>query len=243
MSMKIGYEKPDVVFEGYANELELGHALDTLWNPSEVFELLTLSNASLFAKRIIDFAIALVSLVILTPLFVAIATLIKLDTPGPVIFRQTRIGKNGKTFNFYKFRTMVEDAEQQKEGLVWLNEATGPLFKIKNDPRITKTGSWLRKTSLDELPQLFNVIKGEMSLVGPRPALPDEVNRYNALSMKRLLVMPGMTGVWQVNGRSNATFEEMINYDLRYIKDWSLWTDIKILFKTIPAVLKNHGAY
>jgi lipopolysaccharide/colanic/teichoic acid biosynthesis glycosyltransferase len=138
---------------------------------------------------------------------------------------------------------MVEDAEQQKEGLVWLNEATGPLFKIKNDPRITKTGAWLRKTSLDELPQLFNVIKGDMSLVGPRPALPDEVNRYNALSMKRLLVMPGMTGVWQVNGRSNATFEEMINYDLCYIKDWSLRTDIEILFKTIPAVLKNHGAY
>lgn len=241
--MKISYEKPDAVFQGFTNDLEFGAALESLWNPSEVFELLSLSSASLFAKRVIDFWIATITLVAIIPLFAVIAILIKIDSPGPVIFRQARIGKNGRKFIFYKFRTMVEDAEQQKEGLVWLNEATGPLFKIKNDPRITKIGAWLRKTSLDELPQLINVIKGDMSLVGPRPALPDEVDRYNALSMKRLLVMPGMTGVWQVNGRSNATFEEMINYDLCYIKDWSLRTDIEILFKTIPAVLKNHGAY
>lgn len=234
---------PRIVHHIITNEFDAADVMDIFWNPNEIMELLNLSHGALTVKRVLDFLASVVLAVVLIPLFFIIAIVIKLDSPGPVLFRQMRVGKNGKQFRFYKFRTMVKDAEQQREGIVSLNEATGPMFKVKNDPRITRASAFLRKTSLDELPQIINVIRGEMSLVGPRPALPNEVKEYNALGMKRLLVMPGMTGEWQVNGRSDSTFEDMIKNDMDYIKNWSIWLDIKIMIKTIPVIIYRRGAY
>jgi lipopolysaccharide/colanic/teichoic acid biosynthesis glycosyltransferase len=169
--------------------------------------------------------------------------LIRLDSPGPALFRQQRVGKHGKLFTCYKFRTMVIDAEARKAELVALNEADGPLFKIRRDPRVTRVGRLLRRSSLDELPQLWNVLSGEMSLVGPRPALPEEVALYEPWHRRRLEVMPGLTGLWQVLGRSNTTFDEMVQLDIYYAENWSVNTDLRILLRTIPAVLSSNGAY
>ncbi len=173
-------------------------------------------------------------------LFTAIA--IKLEDGGPIFFKQTRSGKNGKPFTLYKFRTMVADAEKLKDKLQSQNEMSGPVFKIKNDPRITNVGAILRKTSIDELPQFLNIMKGEMSLVGPRPPLPSEVIKYDRWQRRKLSVKPGITCLWQVNGRSNIDFEDWMKLDLEYIDNWSLWLDTKILVKTIPAVFKGSGA-
>jgi exopolysaccharide biosynthesis polyprenyl glycosylphosphotransferase len=194
-------------------------------------------------KRVLDFAIALVALVLASPIMLLTALAIKLDSPGPILFRQTRVGKWGELFPCYKFRSMYIDAEQRLKELQALNEADGPVFKIKNDPRVTRVGRIIRKLSIDELPQLFNVFKGEMSLVGPRPALPREVAQYEYYQIGRLHAMPGITGLQQVSGRSDVDFKRWVELDLQYIAEQSLWKDIEILVKTIPAVLWSKGAY
>ncbi len=194
-------------------------------------------------KRAIDFTVALLGLIALSPLMALIALAIKLESPGPALFKQERVGKNGKHFGIYKFRSMVADAEQQKAGLEQLNEADGPLFKIKDDPRRTGVGRLLRKFSLDELPQLYNVLRGDMSLVGPRPNIPAEVERYQAWHKRRLDVVPGITGLWAVSGRSDLTFDEMTLLDIYYIENWSPAMDLKITLRTIPKVITGAGAY
>ena len=198
----------------------------------------------LFAKRCIDIAGAAAGLLVLLVVFIIIGLLIKLEDPkGSVFFSQKRVGKNGKEFNMYKFRSMVSDAEAKLAELLEQNEATGAMFKMKNDPRVTKIGRFIRKTSIDELPQLINVLKGDMSLVGPRPPLVREVNEYTEYQMQRLLVTPGCTGLWQVSGRSNVGFEEMVELDLSYITTRSLTADIKIIFRTIFMLFGSKNAY
>lgn len=194
-------------------------------------------------KRTIDVIFSATALILAAPLMGLIALMIKMESPGPVLFRQERVGKNGRRFMFYKFRSMVEDAERQRAALMDLNEADGPLFKIKDDPRTTRLGKWLRRLSLDELPQFYNVLRGEMSLIGPRPPLPAEVEQYQEWHKRRLEVPPGITGLWQVSGRSELTFDEMALLDIYYIENWSLGLDTKILWQTIPKVLFGSGAY
>jgi exopolysaccharide biosynthesis polyprenyl glycosylphosphotransferase len=194
-------------------------------------------------KALFDRTSAALALILLAPLFAIIAMIIHLDDRGPVFFRQTRIGLDGQPFRLYKFRTMVVDAEQRKVELEDLNEGSGVLFKIRRDPRVTKAGSWLRRWSLDELPQLINVFSGDMSLVGPRPALPKEVARYGDHMRRRLVVKPGITGLWQVSGRSGLAWEEAFRLDLRYVDNWSLALDLQILWKTWSAVFSGSGAY
>jgi len=194
-------------------------------------------------KRVLDFSASFLLLALLSPLLLVTVILIKLTSPGPVLFVQKRLGLNKRRFNIYKFRTMVPDAEKKMKEIAHLNEVSGPVFKIKNDPRITPIGRFLRKTSIDELPQLFNVLKGDMSLVGPRP-LP--VRDYEGFSedwqRRRFSVRPGITCLWQIKGRSSIPFEKWMELDLQYIDKWSLWLDFEILIKTIPAVLRGSGA-
>ena len=191
-----------------------------------------------------DKFLALTAVALLSPLFAMVMLAIKLDGRGPVFFRQTRVGKDGDTFSVWKFRTMVVDAEQRKAELASLNEATASyLFKMRRDPRVTRVGTWLRRYSLDELPQLFNVLAGHMSLVGPRPALPAETAKYGHHMRRRLAVKPGITGLWQVNGRSDLAWDEAVRLDLRYVENWSLVLDLQILWKTASAVIHGHGAY
>jgi lipopolysaccharide/colanic/teichoic acid biosynthesis glycosyltransferase len=181
--------------------------------------------------------------VLLAPVWPLVALAIRLDSPGPILFRQIRVGRHGKTFTFYKFRSMCADAEAELEKLRALNEASGPLFKIKDDPRQTRVGRFIRRTSLDELPQFFNVLRGDMSLVGPRPGLPSEVEKYQNWHRRRLEVQPGLSGLWQVRGRSDLTFDEMVMLDIYYGENWSLLTDVQILMRTIPQILFGDGAY
>lgn len=202
-----------------------------------------LRGLNLIMKRCMDVLLSVIAVIVLLPVFMIIAIGIKLTSKGKVLFKQKRLGKNGVPFVMYKFRSMVIDADTQKNDLMEVNEMSGFAFKMKNDPRITKFGSFLRKYSLDELPQLFNVIRGEMSLIGPRPPLPDEVERYSDHHWRRMDVRPGLTGLWQVSGRSDLTFEEWINLDIQYIERWSLALEFKILLKTVPVVLKGNGAY
>ena len=194
-------------------------------------------------KRVIDVGLVVLTLPLWGLLSLVIMLLIKLDSPGPVIFRQTRIGRNGRPFEFLKFRTMVSNAEELKASLLGRNERPGVAFKMKNDPRRTRIGAWLRRTSLDEIPQLWNVLRGEMSLVGPRPAVPEEVAEYEPWQRRRLEVMPGCTGLWQATGRSDTTFEEMVRLDIYYAEHWSVGLDLRILLLTIPAILSGRGAY
>lgn len=194
-------------------------------------------------KSVFDKTVAAVALLVLLPVFVAIGVMIKVDSPGPVLFRQTRVGRRGEEFTILKFRTMVVNAEQIRAKLMAHDEGNGVLFKIRNDPRVTRIGAWLRRYSLDELPQLINVLRGEMSLVGPRPPLPEEVAKYGDDVRRRLLVKPGMTGLWQVSGRSDLSWEESVRLDLRYVENWSLVLDLQILWKTISAVTSGRGAY
>jgi exopolysaccharide biosynthesis polyprenyl glycosylphosphotransferase len=197
----------------------------------------------LVMKRVLDFLIALMALVVLSPIILVAAILIKLTSPGPILFKQQRIGQNKRQFNIYKFRSMVIDAEKKMQNIEHLNEASGPVFKIKHDPRITPVGSVLRKMSIDELPQFVNVLKGDMSLVGPRP-LP--IRDYEGFSedwhRRRFSVRPGITCLWQVNGRSSLTFDKWMELDMQYVDKWSLWLDLKILAKTVPVVLRGTGA-
>jgi exopolysaccharide biosynthesis polyprenyl glycosylphosphotransferase len=198
----------------------------------------------LLAKRLIDFCGSALLLLAMAPVFAIVAMLIKLDSPGPVFFRQERVGLNKRRFRLFKFRTMMDGADKQQLLLERLNEAEGPVFKIKDDPRITRIGKFLRRFSIDELPQLFNVLRGDMSLVGPRPLPVRDIERIDAQWHKRRLsVKPGVTCLWQVNGRSNVNFDHWVQMDLEYIDKWSLGLDIRILLKTIPAVLKGSGAY
>jgi exopolysaccharide biosynthesis polyprenyl glycosylphosphotransferase len=194
-------------------------------------------------KGFVDRALALVALLLLSPVLLTIAIAIKLDSKGPVIFRQTRVGRGGDEFNVYKFRSMVVDADRMVDALAQYNETDGLLFKMRRDPRVTTVGALLRKWSLDELPQLWNVLAGDMSLVGPRPPLPTEVAWYDLDVARRLLVKPGMTGLWQVSGRSDLSFEDGIRLDLYYVENWSLASDLAILWKTVGAVVKRRGAY
>ena len=196
------------------------------------------------AKRFIDIVGSFLGLVLLSPLFLAIAIAVKLSGPGPVIFSQIRVGRYGRHFNFYKFRSMNVNAEAQKKALLSQNESKdGVIFKMKNDPRITKVGRFLRRTSLDEMPQLWNVLIGDMSLVGPRPPVPQEVREYTLEDRKRLDVIPGITCLWQIKGRSEIPFNEQVQLDKEYILAPGFWKDIKILFKTIPAIIGGKGAY
>jgi len=194
-------------------------------------------------KRLIDLGGALAGLLLILPLFPFLALLIKLDSPGPLLFRQKRVGKDGRLFDCYKFRSMVVDAEAQKERLQHLNEASGAAFKIQHDPRITGVGRFIRRSSLDEFPQLLNVIKGDMSVVGPRPQIPSEVAQYTPRQARRLLVKPGLTCLWQVSGRSQLDFDEWMALDLEYVSRRSLGFDFWVLARTIPAVIERKGAY
>lgn len=194
------------------------------------------------AKRTFDVALATTAMALTAPILGVAAVAIRLDTPGPVLFRQVRVGRNGRPFQVLKLRTMVADAEARRAELLEANEADGPLFKMRDDPRITRVGRILRRSSIDELPQLWNVVRGEMSLVGPRPALPHETEAWDPLLTHRLRVTPGITGMWQVNGRSESSFEDYTRLDLYYVDNWSLLIDLAILAKTVPVVLFRRGA-
>lgn len=199
----------------------------------------------LIAKRIIDIIGSLVGLLICFPAIIVIAVSIKLEDGGPIIFKQLRVGKNGKNFHIYKFRSMKIDAELQKAKLLEQNEVEGAMFKMKNDPRVTKIGSFIRKTSLDEIPQFLNVLTGSMSLVGPRPPLLDEVAMYTDYDKQRLRVTPGLSGLWQISGRSNLSFSDMVDLDIFYIEHRSIFMDLKIMFITIGNMIfiKKNGAF
>ena len=211
--------------------------------PFLVFRASNISPAGLLYKRILDLIGGLCGTLIFLVSYPPIALCIKLDSPGPVLFRQKRIGQHGRVFILYKYRSMVQDAEQRKEELLKNNQMDGAMFKIKDDPRITRVGRFLRKTSLDELPQFLNVLKGEMSLVGTRPPTPDEVRRYKPRHLKRIAFKPGITGLWQVSGRNKIKdFEKVVELDCKYLENWRFMDDVKILFKTIWVVLQRKGA-
>jgi exopolysaccharide biosynthesis polyprenyl glycosylphosphotransferase len=200
-------------------------------------------EVALFFKRAFDVVSSAVAVLLLSPAFIATAIAVKADSPGPVFFRQTRVGKNGRPFKMLKFRSMYVDAEDRLESLRAQNEASGPVFKMRNDPRVTRVGRFIRRTSLDELPQFLNVLSGEMSIVGPRPPVPAEVKQYQRWQRRRLSVKPGITCTWQVSGRSDISFDQWMKLDLEYIDTWSLWHDIQICCRTVPAVLLSRGAH
>ncbi len=209
--------------------------------------LLTFSTAPrdevlLFLRRCADVTLAILFMLLLSPVFAAIALLVKLTSPGPVLFEQMRCGLHGRPFTFLKFRSMYVGAESLKEQLAPFNEMDGPAFKMTNDPRVTPLGRWLRRTSLDELPQLWNILLGDMSFVGPRPAVIEEVRQYEPWQRRRLSMPPGLTCLWQVSGRNDLSFDEWMRLDLEYIDNWSLWLDVKIALRTIPAVILGKGA-
>jgi len=207
------------------------------------------------AKRVLDFTLALLMLIVTAPLFLVLAVLIKRSSPGPVFFVQERLGKDGRPFSFYKFRTMghnSDDVIHRQFAAMFINgdnkgchanNGNQRIYKLKEDPRVTRIGNWLRRTSLDELPQIFNILRGDMSLVGPRPPIAYEIEHYQPWHMERLKVTPGLTGLWQVSGRSRVPFEEMVRLDVHYINNWSLWLDLSILMRTLPVVLQGTGGY
>ena len=206
-------------------------------------ELINKSAFYLISKRVIDIVGSLCGIILLSPIFLIVAILIKLEDPkGKIFFSQERNETYPKTFKMYKFRSMVHNAEELLKDLMDRNEQTGPVFKINDDPRITKVGKFIRKTSIDELPQLFNVLKGDMSLVGPRPPIPHEVEQYNSYQMQRLAVKPGLTCIWQVSGRNNIGFDEWVEMDIEYIKTRNLWLDIKLIFKTVGVLFGDKNA-
>lgn len=195
------------------------------------------------SKRVLDFVAALLGLILLSPVFLIVSILIKLESEGEVIFSQTRIGLKGKKFKMYKFRSMVKNAEELKAKLAAQNEMSGPMFKMKEDPRVTKVGKFIRKTSIDELPQLINVLKGDMSLVGPRPSLPKEVENFEPWMLQRLEVKPGLTCYWQVSGRNNIDFEDWMKLDIQYVEDRNFCLDLKLIFKTFFVLFGDKNAY
>jgi exopolysaccharide biosynthesis polyprenyl glycosylphosphotransferase len=203
----------------------------------------SLNSIQRFITRLLDLTLSCLIIGLGFPLWLCITIAIRLDSEGPIIYKQTRIGKNGQPFKICKFRSMYKDADKMLAALMARNEAQGPLFKMREDPRVTPVGRFLRRTSLDEFPQLLNVLKGEMSLVGPRPPLPREIAQYEEWHMGRLAIRPGLTGLWQVRGRSDLSFDEGVLMDLYYIENWSLRLYFQILLRTIPAVLFSRGAY
>jgi exopolysaccharide biosynthesis polyprenyl glycosylphosphotransferase len=211
--------------------------------PALAFSTTPTDEVALVLKRAFDIAASAIMLVLAAPLFAAVSIAIKLDSPGPIFFRQRRVGLHGRDFIFFKFRSMCMDAEAKLESLRQLNEVTGPVFKMRQDPRVTRVGRFLRRTSIDELPQFWNVLRGEMSVVGPRPPMPDEVRKYKPWQRRRLSMKPGITCTWQVSGRSDVDFDRWMQLDLAYIDNWSLWNDVQICFRTIPAVLTSRGAH
>jgi lipopolysaccharide/colanic/teichoic acid biosynthesis glycosyltransferase len=194
-------------------------------------------------KLALDYALALPGLLLIAPLFIFLAILVKLDSPGPIFHRRRVLGQNGRTFDAFKFRTMYVNGDEILTRYPKLRQELNKNYKLKCDPRVTRVGSFLRKFSLDELPQLLNVLARDMSLIGPRIIAPDEISKYGQYGQALVMVMPGLTGLWQVSGRSDTTYDERVALDMQYIADWSLWLDIKILLRTIPAVLKGDGAY
>ena len=200
------------------------------------------SKVYLIFKRITDILLSLIGLIILSPVILIVAIAIKIDSKGPIIFKQDRIGKDEVRFGMYKFRSMVVNAEELKKDLQEQNEMSCPMFKMKNDPRITRVGRFIRKTSIDELPQLINVIKGDMSLVGPRPSLPKEVNCFEPWMKERLTVQPGITCFWQVSGRNNIPFKEWMELDIKYVREMNYWVDIKLIFKTFFVLFGDENA-
>ena len=226
--------------------LRVGQATMSLFElgdrPMLVFSRTPTDVLSLAAKRAFDMAVSAFALILFAPVFLAAAVAIRVESPGPVFFRQRRVGRNGRPFTMLKFRSMYRDAEERLAALHAHNEMSGPVFKMRNDPRVTKVGRFLRKTSLDEFPQFWNVLAGEMSVVGPRPPIPAEVKQYKRWQRRRLSVKPGITCTWQVSGRNNVNFDRWMELDLEYIDNWSLWRDVEICLRTIPAVLQARGA-
>jgi len=194
-------------------------------------------------KRCLDLIIASVAVIVLSPLMLFVALAIKLESRGPAVFKQARVGKDGREFTCYKFRSMYDGADGMRDGILHLNEVSGPVFKIRDDPRVTPVGRIIRRTSIDELLQFFNVLKGDMSVVGPRPPLPCEVAEYTEYHWQRLSVIPGITCLWQISGRSNIGFDRWVELDLEYIRNQSLWHDMAIIVKTVPAVVRGTGAH
>lgn len=211
--------------------------------PLMMLSMSPFNKSQLIIKSIFDMLVSFFIIALSSPLLFLVAILIKLNTNGPILYAQTRCGLNGRRFKMYKFRSMYVDSDKRLNELLIHNECHGPVFKMKNDPRVTGVGYWLRKMSIDELPQLINVLQGHMSLIGPRPPLPHEVSSYDMSQRRRLSMVPGITGLWQVSGRSDLDFEKWVELDLYYIDHWSLWLDLKILFKTIPVVVLGKGAY
>jgi len=233
-----------LVADFFATQISRTSFDELLDRPLLVFRTAPEASWQSVIKNVMDLAGAFVLLILLSPLFLLIAIGIKLTSPGPILFKQQRSGQSGAPFTLYKFRTMITNAEQFKRELELMNEMSGPVFKVTNDPRITRIGQWLRRYSLDELPQLYNVLRGEMSLVGPRPLPVDEVKRFSDLAhRRRLSVRPGLTCLWQISGRNQIKdFKDWVRLDLEYIDNWTLWLDLKILLRTIPAVLAATGA-
>jgi exopolysaccharide biosynthesis polyprenyl glycosylphosphotransferase len=222
--------------------LALGAPIEAMGEfPTMTLHYRTIPALQLMIKRSFDAIMSAFALFLLSPVFLLIAILVKLDSKGPVFYNSVRVGKKGKTFVCHKFRTMVADAEQRKESLRHLNERREILFKISNDPRMTRLGRFLRKWSLDELPQFWNVLKGDMSLVGPRPPVPGEFKQYALEHFRRLEVVPGLTGLWQVERRQSPSFSEYIEMDLKYIDSWSIWLDIRLILKTFYVVFAGTG--
>lgn len=212
--------------------------------PLITYHTITLNTYEQFMKRIADLVISLIGIVITSPIMLITAIAIKIDSKGPVFFKQLRVGQNGRTFYIYKFRSMCEDAEEKLDELKDRNEMHGAMFKISDDPRITRVGRFIRRTSIDELPQFFNVLKGEMSVVGTRPPTVEEVIQYKRSQWRRISIKPGITGLWQISGRNQITdFDEVVALDLKYIDNWSLWGDLVIIFKTVGVLLRRKGAY
>ena len=212
--------------------------------PVITYHTISLNTGASMIKRFVDIVGALAGIILTSPIMLVAAIAIKIDSPGPVLFKQVRVGQNGRQFKIYKFRSMYIDAEERKAELMEQNEMDGLMFKMKNDPRITKVGKFIRKCSIDELPQFFNVLGGSMSLVGTRPPTVDEVAQYERGQWRRISIKPGITGMWQVNGRSNVqNFDDVVAMDVEYIDNWSLFLDIKIIFKTVAVLLGHDGAY
>lgn len=217
--------------------------LDVTLEELQVEIIIEKSQIYYVVKRLIDIISSILGLILLSPVLLIVGILIRLESKGPVIFRQKRVGKDGRLFKLYKLRSMVVDAEEIKKSLLRQNEMSGPMFKMKNDPRVTKVGSFIRKTSIDELPQLLNVLKGEMSLVGPRPSLPKEVAKFEAWMNERLQVKPGLTCYWQTSGRSNIDFEDWMKLDIKYVRDRNFLLDIKLIIKTVFVLFGDENAH
>lgn len=238
-----GHARPHVARPSYMNGVRTASAPASVTS-AVPFETPVPSGVYLrFGKRALDVIGAFFALVAMSPVIAVLAVLIKLESRGPVFYRSTRIGKGGRAFTFLKLRSMVKDADRRRQQMQHMNEADGPVFKIARDPRVTRIGKFIRTTSLDEIPQFYNVLIGDMSLVGPRPPIPEEVAQYEPWQLRRLDVRPGITCLWQISGRSRIGFQEWMRLDLEYIRHQSIALDVKILLRTLPAVLSREGAY